>query len=143
MNTTQDGGHQQGRGLRGDHGADRREGDGTRDTAFSDPDPQAPASPVIEQGKDLATRMDSQCNAEDARTAAGALPDSTTEQTCEACGGDGQMVIGEHYVTSEMASDAEEPSMAGSFYGYAYGPCDHCGGSGVVDAAIAKGEGRK
>lgn len=48
MNTTQDGGHQQGRGLRGDPVARSTTGDGTRDTAFSDPDPQAPASPVIE-----------------------------------------------------------------------------------------------
>ena len=50
---------------------------------------------------------------------------------CSACGGEGQMVIGEHYVTRDMASDACEPAMEGMFHSYAYGECDECGGTGI------------
>jgi hypothetical protein len=44
---------------------------------------------------------------------------------CENCDGDGaieqEVIIGEHYVTHEMALDAGMPEAEGSHYGYEYG----------------------
>lgn len=59
---------------------------------------------------------------------------------CENCDGDGaieqEVIIGEHYVTHEMALDAGMPEAEGSHYGYEYGSekvrCPSCNGSGRV-----------
>jgi len=51
---------------------------------------------------------------------------------CSECGGSCVVVVGEHYVTADMASDAGDPSMTGAFYGYEFGPCDRCDGAGRV-----------
>ena len=55
------------------------------------------------------------------------------KQQCAKCGGDGQMIVGEHRVTRDMAIDAGEPAMEGSFHSYATDRCDACGGSGHVE----------
>jgi len=55
-----------------------------------------------------------------------------TVRQCTQCCGDGQLVIGEHHVTRDMALDACEPSMEGMFYGYEYVPCNICHGEGVI-----------
>lgn len=59
---------------------------------------------------------------------------------CENCDGGGvieqEVIIGEHFVTHEMAMDAGMPETEGSHYGYEYGsetaPCPDCGGHGWV-----------
>jgi hypothetical protein len=61
-------------------------------------------------------------------------PTTETRRECEARQGAGQVIVGEHFVTADMASDAGEPSMAGMHFGYEWGPCDECGGSGQVEA---------
>lgn len=55
------------------------------------------------------------------------------EKPCTTCGGSGQEVVGENYVTEDMAIDAGDRSMAGMFHSYAYGPCSDCDGSGIDD----------
>lgn len=52
------------------------------------------------------------------------------ECMCKACGGAGQVVVGEHYVTADMASDAGEPAMEGMSAGTEWGQCDVCNGTG-------------
>jgi len=58
-------------------------------------------------------------------------PQETPEPQCEVCGGSGQRIIGEHYVSRDMAIDAGDRSMEGSFHSYEYGPCDVCDGAGA------------
>lgn len=53
---------------------------------------------------------------------------------CEACQGSGQEILGEHYVTRDMAIDAGEPGIEGMFFGCEYGPCSACGGTGIKEA---------
>lgn len=60
-----------------------------------------------------------------------AASEGASPAPCEACGGSGTVIIGEHYVTQDMAIDAGDRSMAGSFYGYEWGPCDECEGAGL------------
>ena len=55
-------------------------------------------------------------------------------ERCPACGGEGQVIIGEHYITMDMAIDAGDRSMAGTFFGYEWGECDECSGTGVFEA---------
>lgn len=50
---------------------------------------------------------------------------------CTMCGGSGQEVVGENYVTEDMAIDAGDRSKAGMFHSYAYGPCSRCDGTGI------------
>jgi hypothetical protein len=52
--------------------------------------------------------------------------------TCESCGGSGQEVIGVHLVTRDMAIDAGDPSLEGTFHSDVYEGCTSCGGTGVV-----------
>lgn len=52
---------------------------------------------------------------------------------CEACCGEGRIVVGERLVTREMAVDAGCPEMTGSHYCYEYEPCNGCGGLGFVE----------
>ena len=54
---------------------------------------------------------------------------------CVDCQGSGQIVIGEHLITREMALDACEPQMEGMHYGYEYDMCPNCGGLGFIDGA--------
>ena len=54
------------------------------------------------------------------------------QKECQECGGSGQVVVGEHRVTRDMAIDAGERQLEGSFHSYAYGPCESCGGSGQI-----------
>lgn len=51
---------------------------------------------------------------------------------CEACDGTGRQVLGEHFVTRDMASDAGEPAMEGMSMGLEYAACQQCSGEGVV-----------
>ena len=51
---------------------------------------------------------------------------------CEACCGEGRIVVGEVLVTREMACDAGCPETVGSHYEYEYGTCGECGGGGFV-----------
>ena len=53
-------------------------------------------------------------------------------QQCATCEGGGQIPIGEHFVSREMASDAGEPAMEGMSMGIEYGPCPDCSGSGII-----------
>lgn len=60
------------------------------------------------------------------------LPVRTPEpEPCPACGGSGQIPLGEHFVTRNMALDACEPAMEGMSCGIEYGPCEECDGTGV------------
>lgn len=58
-------------------------------------------------------------------------PYSTEEpEPCEVCGGSGEVPIGEHFVTRDMAIDGGCPEMEGASMGIEYGRCPECGGSG-------------
>jgi transcription elongation factor Elf1 len=71
------------------------------------------------------------------------------EEKCPECGGSGQVPIGEHFVTRDMAIDAGEPEMEGMSMGVEYDTCSTCGGYGVIkegftgagSLAVTKGEG--
>lgn len=56
------------------------------------------------------------------------------EVQCPECGGSGQVPVGEHHVTREMALDAGCPEMEGTFYEVEYDRCALCGGSGLVES---------
>ncbi len=56
-------------------------------------------------------------------------------EQCPACEGAGRVEIGRHVVSSDMASDAGDRSMAGMDFGPEYGRCHECGGSGQVGSA--------
>ena len=49
---------------------------------------------------------------------------------CICCGATGRVALGEHYVTREMALDAGDASLEGSFYEIEYGDCPGCYGNG-------------
>lgn len=51
---------------------------------------------------------------------------------CPECDGEGEVVIGEYFVTREMAIDAGEPSMEGAHHSYQYGECEMCAGVGWI-----------
>ena len=51
---------------------------------------------------------------------------------CDACGGEGQFIVGEMLVSREMALDAECPALEGEHYGFEYAKCPACGGDGWV-----------
>lgn len=89
------------------------------------------ASPEVtaRKAEDMESRMDSQCDQNASRTAP---PNEAIRPQCAACGGSGQMVVGEYRVTRDMAIDAGDRSMEGAFYDYAYGECDACEGTGYV-----------
>ena len=55
-------------------------------------------------------------------------PDQLAPRQCSSCNGEG---FHRRIITSEMASDAEEPSYAGQEYRE---QCERCHGEGVVDA---------
>jgi hypothetical protein len=57
---------------------------------------------------------------------------TTVAEQCPACQGGGMVIVGEYFVTEDMASDAGEPSMAGMHYGFEWGPCAECGGTGLI-----------
>jgi DnaJ-class molecular chaperone len=61
-------------------------------------------------------------------------------ETCGACGGSGQVELGRHVVTHEMAMDAQDLSLEGSDYGPEYGSCPECGGGGRIVAGDTEGE---
>jgi hypothetical protein len=50
---------------------------------------------------------------------------------CEMCGGSGHEIIGENRVTQDMAIDAGDPNLEGTFHSYEYGRCTACDGTGV------------
>lgn len=60
-------------------------------------------------------------------------------QQCPTCDGDGQVVVGEHRVTRDMASDAGEPSMEGAFHSYEMGPCEDWGRAGQLLPVVTAG----
>lgn len=51
---------------------------------------------------------------------------------CSACGGGGQVELGHHVVTRDMAIDAQEPQLEGMDMGPEFGACENCGGGGRV-----------
>lgn len=51
---------------------------------------------------------------------------------CGTCEGSGQVPIGEHFVTRDMATDAGEPAMEGMSMGIEYGLCPDCFGTGAA-----------
>ena len=59
----------------------------------------------------------------------------TDEVICEMCQGEGQICLGERFVSHDMALDAGEPQMEGMHYGYEYGECPNCGGLGFIEEA--------
>lgn len=59
-------------------------------------------------------------------------PTFDTVHQCQSCEGSGQVALGEHFVTRDMALDACEPSMEGMSMGIEYGPCPDCNGSGII-----------
>jgi hypothetical protein len=59
-------------------------------------------------------------------------PQEPEPQPCPDCGGSGQVVLGERFVTRDMASDACEPAMEGMSLGPEWGPCPACDGGGLA-----------
>lgn len=68
----------------------------------------------------------------ESRPVADPITPPSDPKPCELCGGSGQEVIGEHYVTRDMAIDAGEPAMEGMSAGVEWGPCSECDGAGLV-----------
>ena len=63
-------------------------------------------------------------------------PPTTAEQAqCPNCGGEGREIIGENYVTLDMAIDAGDRDMAGMFHSYEYGECNVCNGTGFLPSS--------
>ena len=52
---------------------------------------------------------------------------------CEACQGQGQIPIGERFVSRDMALDAGEPAMEGMSCGIEWGQCEECYGTGYLE----------
>lgn len=46
---------------------------------------------------------------------------------CTVCGGSGGKILGEHFVTHDMALDAGEPAMEGQSMGVESEQCEYCG----------------
>ena len=55
-----------------------------------------------------------------------------SEFQCPDCQGGGQIPIGEHYVTREMAIDAGCLELEGAFYDIEWGRCPSCSGNGLI-----------
>jgi len=53
-------------------------------------------------------------------------------EPCQSCGGSGQVVVGEHHVTQDMAIDAGDRSMEGAHHSFEWGECEDCQGSGLA-----------
>ena len=53
------------------------------------------------------------------------------KELCPDCQGEGKVVIGEHRVTLDMAIDAGDRSMEGTFHSFEYAPCGACDGEGL------------
>lgn len=58
------------------------------------------------------------------------------EKECPNCGGTGMEIIGEHFVSRDMALDACEPSMEGMHHSYEEAPCSECNGAGKIKANL-------
>lgn len=58
-------------------------------------------------------------------------PGGDDEHLCLNCGGSGQEIVGENRVTRDMAIDAGDINLEGSFHSYAYDTCSSCGGTGL------------
>lgn len=54
-----------------------------------------------------------------------------SQVVCMACEGGGQVPLGVHYVTHDMAIDAGQPELEGQEI-VEYGRCQDCGGEGYV-----------
>jgi len=54
-----------------------------------------------------------------------------TNTECSHCQGNGRIIIGEHFVTREMALAAGIPELEGTHFDFEYGKCFECSGSGV------------
>ena len=52
---------------------------------------------------------------------------------CPECGGTGSVIVGTDYVTLDMAIDAGDRELEGTFFGYRYGACPLCQGGGLVE----------
>lgn len=53
------------------------------------------------------------------------------DKICPICEGRGQEIIGENKVSRDMAIDAGDESMEGSFHSYEYSICENCDGTGL------------
>lgn len=51
---------------------------------------------------------------------------------CAECGGGGQRITGEYFVTQDMAIDACDRSLEGMHHSYAYDVCLACEGTGLA-----------
>ena len=51
---------------------------------------------------------------------------------CLDCLGEGRIIIGEHYVSREMAIGVAIPELEGSFYEFEYAICVACEGIGLL-----------
>ena len=56
------------------------------------------------------------------------LDEELRQLPCSTCGGSGEVIIGENQVTREMAIDAGDRSLEGSFHSSTYGKCPDCAG---------------
>lgn len=52
---------------------------------------------------------------------------------CPDCHGEGQLIVGENFITHEMALDAGEPQMEGMHHSYVYDKCPRCEGGGLIE----------
>lgn len=57
---------------------------------------------------------------------------------CPQCGGEGREIIGENFVSRDMASDAGYPEMEGMHHSYEYGECEACDGTGLINKPLNK-----
>lgn len=71
------------------------------------------------------------------------MADPKNEEQCPCCEGHGQIALGEHFVTRDMARDAGEPAMEGMSMGIEYGPCPECNGSGLIRPTSTGTEGNR
>lgn len=58
------------------------------------------------------------------------------QEICPTCGGEGKNVIGNNYVTEDMAIDAGDKTMAGMFHSFEYEECDACEGIGIKPPSL-------
>ncbi len=62
----------------------------------------------------------------------------TKQQQCPKCEGTGQIPLGEHFVTREMALDGGDPQLEGMSMGIEYGACSNCSGDGWLIEELEK-----
>ncbi len=55
------------------------------------------------------------------------------QKQCPECEGTGRVLLGEHYMTREMAIDGGDPALEGMPMGREYGPCSNCSGDGLIE----------